>query len=63
MNKLMKLKVFNIYLQNYRHGPNQSRHLSVAADLILLAWLIGVLVGYLYQFRDLIDPILMLFGI
>ena len=63
MNKLMKLKVFNIFLQNNRHGPHQSRLLSVAADLILLAWLIGVLVGYLYQFRDLIDPILMLFGI
>ena len=59
----MKLKVFNIFLQNNRHGLNQSRHLSVAADLILLAWLVGVLVAYLYQFRKLIDPILKLFGI
>ena len=59
----MKLKVFNIFLQKNRHWLNQSRHLSVAADLILLAWLVGVLVAYLYQFRKLIDPILKLLGI
>ena len=59
----MKLKVFNKFLQNNSRGINQSRHLSVAADLILLAWLVGVLVAYLYQFRNLIDPILKLLGI
>ncbi|SVD94853.1 uncharacterized protein METZ01_LOCUS447707, partial [marine metagenome] len=32
----MKLKVFNKFLQNNSLGINQSRHLSVAADLILL---------------------------
>ena len=58
----MKLKDFNISLQNKKHGLNQFRHLSIAADLILLAWLVGVLVAYLYQFRKLIDPILKLFG-
>jgi len=58
----MKLKVFNKFLQNNSHGFNQSRHLSVAADLILLAWLVGVLGAYLYRFRNLIDPILKLLG-
>ena len=72
MNKSMRILLlngrkiedfFNKFLQNSSHGIDKSRHQSVAADLILLAWLVGVLVAYLYQFRKLIDPILKLLGI
>jgi len=59
----MKLTILNMFLQNNRHRLNRFRHYSIAVDLILLAWLLGVLVAYLSQFRHLIEPMLKLLDI